>query len=292
MTYSIVALDRDTGDLGVGVETHQPSVGAIVPWIKPGLGAVATQSFVNVAFGPQGLALLESGLEPERALAAIIAGDNLPHRRQVAIIDRDGRVAAHTGEGCIPAAGHRMGDGYSVQANMMLRPTVPDAMAEAFEAASGPLAARIFAALEAAQAQGGDIRGSQSAAILVRAPGNGLDFQWDLRVDNDAEPLEKLGELIRIRLAERELRLAKAEGDDPSARLRAAVEAYERAQSFAPGDEQTFWFAVTTLGDEFGEFDQAAALLEPLFRRQPQWLELLHRLPVLERPELRERFPR
>jgi uncharacterized Ntn-hydrolase superfamily protein len=207
MTYSIVARDPESGALGVGVQTHQPGVGAIVPWVKPGVGAVATQSFVNIAFGPQGLALLESGLPPERALAAIVAGDNMPARRQVAILAASGEGAVHTGDNCIPFAGHRIGEGYSVQANRMLKDTVPDAMAAAFEGATGNLAQRILAALEAAQAEGGDIRGSQSAAILVRTPGHELDFHWDLRVDNDPKPLSKLRELVNIRLAGRVLEL-------------------------------------------------------------------------------------
>jgi uncharacterized Ntn-hydrolase superfamily protein len=238
------------------VETHQPSVGAIVPWIKPGVGAVATQSFVNIAFGPQGLALLESGLPPERALAAIVAGDDMPGRRQVAVLSSSGQVAVHTGENCIPFAGHRMGEGYSVQANMMLRDTVPDAMAAAFEGASGHLAQRILAALDAAQDEGGDIRGCQSAAILVRTPGHDLDFHWDLRVDNDPHPLAKLRELVNVRLAGRVLDMVTEGGsalaEDQAERLRLYEAAFERADRLAPSDEQTFWYAVTGLAQTFG----------------------------------------
>lgn len=296
MTYSIVARDPETGELGAGVQTHQPCVGAIVPWVKPGVGAVATQSFANVAFGPQGLALLESGLDAGRTLRALIAGDDLAHRRQVAVLDASGKAAVHTGEGCIPFAGHHVGENYSVQANMMLMETVPAAMAQAFEAATGALAARILAALEAAQGEGGDIRGSQSAALVLHAPGNGLDYQWDLRVDNDPQPLAKLRELVSIRLAGRVLRVVGAGGEalaeDPAERLRMAFAAYEKAQQLAPSDEQTFWFAATTLNDQLGETDEAAALLGPLFERAPQWRELLHRLPMLERREILERFPR
>ncbi|MGH2609253.1 MAG: DUF1028 domain-containing protein, partial [Tepidiformaceae bacterium] len=267
--------------LGVGVQTHQPGVGAIVPWIRPGVGAVATQSFVNIAFGPQGLALLESGLPPERALAAIVAGDDMPARRQVAILAADGSAAVHTGDNCIPYAGHRVGEGYSVQANMMLKDTVPDAMAGAFEAATGNLAQRILAALEAAQAEGGDIRGSQSAAILVRTPGHELDFHWDLRVDNDPKPLAKLRELVNIRLAGRVLELVTEGGstlaEDKAERLKLYEAAFERADHLAPHDEQTFWYALS-LAQRLGENERAMDLLDGVFARAPQWRELLMRL--------------
>ncbi len=284
MTYSIVARDPETGALGVGVQTHQPGVGAIVPWIKTGVGAVATQSFVNIAFGPQGLALLESGLPPERALAAMVAGDDMPGRRQVAVLAASGEVAVHTGENCIPFAGHRVGEGYSVQANMMLKDTVPDAMAGAFEGTAGPLAQRILAALDAAQAEGGDIRGSQSAAILVRTPGHELDFHWDLRVDNDLKPLAKLRDLVNIRLAERVLDLVTESGttlaEDPAERLRLYEAAFERADRLAPSDEQTFWYAVTGLAQTLGQNERALDLLDPVFERAPQWRELLMRLEL------------
>jgi uncharacterized Ntn-hydrolase superfamily protein len=283
MTYSIVARDPQSGALGVGVQTHQPCVGAIVPWVKPGIGAVATQSFANVAFGPQGLALLESGLSPERALSAMIAGDDMPGRRQVAILAADGRVAVHTGDSCIPFAGHQVGEGYSVQANMMTRDTVPAAMAAAFEGAIGNLAERILAALQGAQAEGGDIRGSQSAAILVRSATNPLEFQWDLRVDNDAQPLVRLRDLVNIRLAG----AAMAAVNDPRAslpedaagRVRAFEAAYEQANALAPHDEQTFWYAVRGLAP-IGENERAMELLQPVFTRAPQWRDLLGRLEL------------
>ncbi len=289
MTYSIVARDPATGDLGVGVQTHQVGVGAIVPWVKPGVGAVATQSSANVAFGPQALALLESGLDAEHALAAILAGDRHPERRQVAVLDVSGKAAVYTGEACIPFAGHQVGEGYSVQANMMLNDTVPAAMARAFEASEGHLSARILAALEAAQGEGGDIRGSQSAAIVVHAPGNGLDYQWDLRVDNDPQPLVRLRELVHLRLAGR--RLSVRAGDEPPS-LQEAFAAFAEAEQLFRSDEQTFWFAVNVIGDRYGELDRAAELLAPLFQRAPQWRELMHRLPGRPAGGLLERFPR
>ncbi len=275
MTYSIVARDPATGELGVGVETHQPCVGAIVPWVRPGVGAIATQSFANIAFGPQGLALLETGLPANRVVAALVAGDDMPGRRQLAVLPASGTPAVHTGDNCIPFAGHRTGEHYSVQANMMLNDTVPDAMARAFEAATGHLAERILVALDAAQAEGGDIRGSQSAAILVRAPGNALDHQWDLRVDNDSEPLAKLREVVHIRLAGRALARATADGSRES--LEAA---FAEADSLAPGDEQAFWFAVTGLAQAHGDVDAAVARLGPIFARAPRWKELLRRLEL------------
>src|SRR6185312_15902457 len=184
MTYSIAARDPETGDIGVGVQTHQPAVGAIVPWVDPLVGAVATQASVTPRFGPQGLALMKSGLDAAHALRGILATDSGAAHRQVALLPCAGPPAVHTGADCIPFAGHQTGEHYSVHANMMLRDTVPAAMAKAFETATGHLAERILAALEAAQAEGGDIRGSQSAAILVRRPGP-FDFTWDLRADND-----------------------------------------------------------------------------------------------------------
>lgn len=275
MTYSIVARDPETGDLGVGVETHQPCVGAIVPWVRPGVGAIATQSFASIAFGPQGLALLETGLPAERVIAALIAGDDMPGRRQVAVLPAAGPPAVHTGDSCIPFAGRHTGEHYSVQANMMLNDTVPKAMAASFESATGHLAQRILAALDAAQAEGGDIRGSQSAAILVRAPGSGLDHQWDLRVDNDPAPLVKLRDLVNIRIAGRELSRATADGS------REALEAaFAEANRLAPSDEQTFWFAVTGLAQAHGDVDAALDRLQPIFDRAPRWRELLLRLEL------------
>lgn len=288
MTFSIVARDPETGALGVGVATHQPCVGAIVPWVRADVGAVATQSFVNPAFGPEGLALLESGLAADHALTAILAGDDQRALRQVAIIDAEGRVAAHTGGRCIPFAGHVTGENYSVQANMMLRDTVPGAMARAFEAAAGRLAERILVAMEAAQAEGGDIRGRQSAAILVRRTNAADDYRWNLRVDDDPEPLARLRELVHIRAAGEALREAEAVQGETAARLEALEAAFARAHDLAPSDEQTFWFAVTSLAP-LGALDRAEELLRPLFARAPQWRELLNRLDLPGATTLRER---
>ncbi|MGE0599259.1 MAG: DUF1028 domain-containing protein [Dehalococcoidia bacterium] len=286
MTYSIVAQDQETGALGVGVQTHQPAVGAIVPWVKFGVGAVATQSFANINFGPQGLALLEAGLEANRALLAIIAGDNLEHRRQVAVIDNAGSAAVHTGSDCIPFASHVIGAGFSTQANMMTSEGVPEAMAQAFTAAKGPLAARIMAALDAGQAAGGDIRGSQSAAILVREPGE-LSSTWDLRIDNSRTPLEELRTLINIRLAGQ--MIAHQIADDTM--LEVAMAVYREATRLYPSDEQTFWFAVDTLM-KLGHEAEAIDMLEILFLRAPQWRDLLLRLTMPGALALKPRFER
>jgi uncharacterized Ntn-hydrolase superfamily protein len=285
MTYSIVARDPATGALGVGVQTHQPAVGAIVPWVKAGIGAIATQSFANINFGPQGLALLEGGLDAPRTLAALIAGDDLPARRQLAVLDASGQVAVHTGDQCIPYAAHVTGDGFSVQANMMLNEGVPEAMASAFSATTGHLAERIMAALEAAQGLGGDIRGSQSAAILVREPGP-LSSTWDLRVDNSAQPLADLRALVNVRLAGMLIdRLGPQSGPQE------AMTAYARASELYPSDEQSFWFAVQGVAAA-GQLDMAAAMLNPLFERAPQWKELLFRLAMPDLEPLKSRFER
>jgi uncharacterized Ntn-hydrolase superfamily protein len=271
MTYSIVAFEPGTGAFGVGVQTHQPCVGSIVPWVEPCVGAIATQSFANINFGPQGLAMLRTGLDAKRTLAALIAGDDMPGRRQVAVIDEAGTAAVHTGDECIPFAGHVAGTNFSTQANMMTSEGVPEAMAAAFEASSGYLAERIMAALDAGQAAGGDIRGSQSAAILVHLPGP-RSATWDLRIDNSRQPLEELRALLNVRLAG--ATLGAIAPDAGPVELRAA---FERANALYPSDEQAFWFALNTLAAR-GFLDEAVRDLAALFARAPQWKELLRRL--------------
>ncbi len=296
MTYSIVARDPETGELGVGVQTNRPTVGAVVPWVEPGIGAVATQSRANVSFGRQALDLMRTGLDAPAALRAVLAGDDEPEVRQVGVIDAAGNAAAHTGGSCIPEHGAVQGENYSAQANMMLNPGVPEAMAAAFESSSGPLIDRILATLDAAQATGGDIRGMQSAAILTSAPpaGPGEPLigvpppgKWDLRIDNSKDPLgeiRRLKDLIAAELSMRE--------PDANESLSGAEAAYAAAMKLSPSDELTFWYGVRNLGLALGEFDQAAKILEPLFTRAPQWKELLHRLPDLPADSpLRARFP-
>src|ERR1035438_3837890 len=199
-TFSIVARDAVTGDLGVAVQSHWFSVGSAVPWAEPGVGAVATQSFTEPSYGPLGLTLMKAGKSAPEALKALLSADSDREVRQVAMVDAQGRSAAHTGVKCIQAAGHEVGEGFTVEANLMDKPTVWPAMAKAFRAAKGDLAERLLAALRAAQAQGGDIRGQQSAAILiVKGKPSGQpwnDRLFDLRVEDSPDPLKELSRLV------------------------------------------------------------------------------------------------
>ncbi len=279
MTYSIVARDPSTGELGVAVQSHYFQVGPTVPWARARIGAVATQSRVEVRFGPLGLRLMAAGYPAERALAAVLSADREPEIRQLAMVDAAGGVAAHTGSNCIAEAGHRVGDGYSVQANLMLRATVWDAMAVAFEASSGPLPERLLAALEAAEGEGGDIRGRQSAAMLV-VSGEPSGQPWvdrliDLRVDDHPEPLHELARLLRLKRAyQAHNRAAQAHlaGD------RGVAEAAEaEALGLAPElVEIRFWIGLRLV--ERGQRERARELLEPILR-QENWRLLLPRLP-------------
>lgn len=282
-TYSIVARNPVTGDFGVAVQSHWFQVGALVPWAEAGVGAVATQSFVEPAYGPRGLALMAGGWSAGEALERLIAADEQSAVRQVAMVDAAGRAAAWTGDKCIAAAGHATGEGYSVQANLMERPTVWPAMATAYEAALADpavdFAGALLAALEAAEAEGGDIRGKQSAALLVvRAKTTGdrwRDRLVDLRVDDHPAPLDELGRLLGLHRAYQEMNAgdeAVAEGD-----FEAALGHYSRATDMAPGIvELPFWQAVTL----FVEGREAEAL--PIFRRvfaeEPRWVEVVRRL--------------
>ena len=211
----------------------------------------------------------------------------MPPTARCALLPRSGPPAVHTGDHCIPFASHQAGEHYSVQSNMMLRETVPAAMAAAFEAATGHLAERIMSAMEAAEAEGGDIRGSQSAAILVRQPGP-FDFTWDLRADNDPNPNARLRELINIRLA-----AGIIDGRSPTRPTAGTLAtAFEKANRLAASDEQTFWYAVGGLNGALDDADAAAQLLAPLFASAPQWKELLHRLEDPRLVVLKTRFPR
>lgn len=201
-TFSIVARDPKTGEMGVAVQSHWFSVGSVVPWAEAGVGAVATQSFADPSYGPKGLNLMRSGKSAPKALKELIAADSDEAVRQVAMVDAKGRVAVHTGKRCIECTGHKIGDGYSVQANLMLNDRVPAAMAKAFEKTHGDLAERMMAALEAAQEVGGDIRGKQSAAmIVVEAQSSSkplADRVVDLRVVDHPEPLKELRRLLTL----------------------------------------------------------------------------------------------
>ncbi len=289
MTYSIVARDKETGELGVAVQSHYFQVGPVVPWALAGAGAVATQSMVNVSFGPLGLDHLRAGYTAEQTLKALLAGDSQPESRQLAIVDAAGNVAAHTGKKCIPAAGHRTGDNFSVQANLMENDTVWDAMAAAYTKTQAPLAERMLAALDAAEAEGGDIRGKQSAAMLV-VTGTPTGRSWedriiDIRVEDAAEPLVELRRLLKIKRAyqtdEVADRLEEA-GD-----LQASARKREEGVALAPElEELAFWAGLQIAIN--GDVDRGAQLIARAVAKEPRWTETLHRLVAVDRlkPEI------
>jgi uncharacterized Ntn-hydrolase superfamily protein len=279
-TYSIVAIDRDAGLMGVAVQSHWFSVGSVVCWAEPGVGVVATQSLVDVSYGPLGLALMRGGFTPQRALKALTAADPRPDVRQVAFLDAEGRVAVHTGENCIPEAGHIEGDGFAVQANLMRSREVWPAMADAFRSTEGPLQYRLMAALEAAEGVGGDIRGRQSAAMLiVRVKSSGRPWEdriLDLRVEDHPEPLKELRRLIEIH----EAYTHAHRGDTLTAqgKIQEAMEEYRRAAEKAPQiEELRFWQAVTLLSH--GKTDIAIPLFQDVFKKNDGWRQVLRSLP-------------
>jgi uncharacterized Ntn-hydrolase superfamily protein len=279
VTYSIVARDPQTGDLGVAVQSHYFQVGPAVPWAASGVGAIATQSQVNVSYGPVGLEMLRGGFTAEQALRALTTGDPMPEVRQAAIVDASGLVAAHTGAQCIPAAGHRTGDGYSCQANLMERDTVWDAMADAFGQAGGSLAERMMVALEAAEAEGGDIRGKQSAAMLV-VRGTSTGKSWedrivDLRVEDHPEPLPELRRLLTIRRAYD----ADTEADqlDERGEHEAAKAKRVEAMNLAPDNVELRYWAGLALC-QAGDVREGALLVADVVRGDARWATLIDRL--------------
>jgi uncharacterized Ntn-hydrolase superfamily protein len=278
VTYSIVARDPDTGELGVAVQSHWFSVGSSVTWARPGVGAVATQANVEVAYGPRALELLAAGTPAPGALARLVAADPLGHSRQVAIVDAVGRVAAHTGSSCIPAAGHVTGEGISCQANIMASETVWPAMLEAYETAGGPLAERLLSALDAAEREGGDIRGQQSAAILV-VPAEGEPWRTtvSLRVEDHPDPRAELRRLLTLRqaytLADQADELLNAGRRDEAAQL------YGRASGLAPSNhELLFWAGLATA--QAGDLDAGVVSVQSAIALHPAWRGLLARLPA------------
>ncbi len=285
MTYSIIAVDRDTGLMGAAVQSHYFSTGSVVPWVRPGVGVVATQAMVNVGYGPRGLACMDAGLSPESALRALLSEDPERELRQVAFSDTTGACCVHTGSLCIAEAGHASGKGFTCQANMMERDTVWDAMAEAFEQSEGEesLDRRLLAALLAAQAEGGDIRGVQSGAIKVcRIEASSAPWQdilVDVRVDDSADPLSELSRLLDVRKAY----ACVDTGDEHISRgeLTEALDAYSRACELSPdNDELRFWNAVTLA--QTGDMQKARVLLEGIITKDSRWAELLSRLPAAQ----------
>lgn len=281
-TYSIVARDKATGDIGVAVQSHWFSVGALVPWAEAGVGAVATQSFVEASYGPLGLEMMRAGRTAPEALAGLLRADKDEAVRQVGMVDAAGRSAAYTGSKCIAAAGHFVGDGFACQANMMLKPTVWKAMAEAFESTSGELADRLLAALEAAQREGGDIRGRQAAGlIVVRGKASGAPWKdriYDLRVEDHPDPVGEMRRLLRTAKAYNHMN----EGDAllTAGRTADALREYSLGMDIYPDNpEMLFWPAVTMAST--GRVDESLPLFRKVFGLDPNWMELLRRLPAV-----------
>lgn len=279
-TYSIVARDPATGELGVAVQSHWFCVGASVPWIEAGVGAVATQSFIDPSYGKLGLDLMRAGKSAPDALKALIAGDSASDVRQVAMIDSQGRVAAHTGAKDIQAAGHIVGTNYSVQANLMLNDKVWPAMSKAFEGTNGDLAEKMLAALDAAQAVGGDIRGKQSAALIVvtgKPTGKSwADRTFDLRVDDSADPLKELRRLVTLQRAYNHMNagdLAVEKNDNQG-----ALREYGAASRLVPDNaEMVYWHAVALVN--MGRVDESLPLFRKVFAMDRNWITLTPRLP-------------
>jgi uncharacterized Ntn-hydrolase superfamily protein len=284
VTYSIVARDKDTGEFGVAVQSHYFQVGPTVPWAIAGVGAVATQSMVNVSFGPLGLAYLRAGYTAEQALKALLAADSEPQSRQVSIVDSQGGVATHTGAKCIPAAGHRIGEGFSVQANLMEKDTVWDAMYEAYTSSTEPFAERMLAALDAAEAEGGDIRGKQSAAMLV-VTGKPTGRSWEdriieIRVEDAPDPNEELRRLLRVKRAYMALNAADraADGGDQATAATKLQEALQLAPEMV---EISFWGGLGLA--QSGMVDAGCDLMMTAVRKDRRWIETINRLVAAER---------
>ena len=278
-TYSIVALDAETGQLGVAVQSHWFSVGTVVPWAKAGVGAVATQSIAEPSYGPKGLALMEKGTPADEALQSLLAKDIGKNVRQVAMVDAQGNVGVHTGSRCISHASHLTGKNYSVQANIMAKTTVPSAMVQAFESTTGDLAERMLAALDAAEAEGGDLRGRQSAAMLV-VSGEPTGDPWtdrivDLEVADHENPLIELRRLYRISQAYRHAQ----RGDEYMEKneMDSALQEYSAATKLYPENpELPFWTAVTLA--QTGELEKALLIFNDVFSRNGNLRELIPRI--------------
>lgn len=294
-TFSIVARDPESGEMGVAVQSHWFSVGSLVSWAEAGVGAVATQAMVEVSYGPLGLALMRAGQSAPQALKALLTIDGERELRQVAMVDAQGRVDAHTGARCIADAGHETGEGFSVQANMMACPGVWPAMASAYREATGDLAERMLAALEAGQAAGGDVRGRQSASILiVKSASTGrpwADTVMELRVEDHSEPIRELRRLVLLHRAYQRMN----RGDEllGAGQVEEALHEYRAAAAIAPHiEELPFWHAVTLA--DLGRVDEAVPIFREVFARDTHWARLLPRLPraglLRDDPHMMERI--
>jgi uncharacterized Ntn-hydrolase superfamily protein len=283
-TYSIVAKDPQTGEMGVGVQSHWFSVGSIVSWGEAGVGVVATQSLVNKSFGLRGLELLKQGKTPRETIEILLSDDEGRDVRQVSVLDAQGRVVTHTGSKCIKQAGHIVGENFSVQANMMLSDKVWHAMAEAFDKYNYlPLPEQIIKCLEAAESVGGDIRGKQSAALLIVA-GKAPENKWedpliDLRVEDHTEPLKEISRLLKVWRAYEHMNngdLAIEKGD-----MNKALVEYNAAMEMFPSNlEMKYWTAISLANNN--QIDEALALFKHIFKKDKNWRLLTERLPEVE----------
>lgn len=282
-TFSIVARDPATGDMGVAVQSHWFSVGSDVIWAEAGVGAIATQSLIDVTYGPLGLEMMRAGRSAGQTLTALKTADEHPEIRQVAMIDVNGNVAAHTGEKCIPDAGHIVGDNFSAQANLMLNKDIWPAMAKAYRNAKGDLADRMVAALEAAQSVGGDIRGKQSAAILI-VKGKSTGKPWndrvmELRIEDHPQPIKELKRLVNLQRAYNYMSagdLALEQND-----VEAALRAYSTAEAMYPDNlEMKFWHAVSLVNAN--RLPEALPLFKIIFAKDSNWATLVPRLPAVD----------
>ncbi len=280
-TFSIVARDSKTGEMAVAVQSHWFSVGTAVSWGEAGVGVVATQSFTNKSFGLRGLELLKQGKSPQQAMDILLSDDSGKEFRQVAILDKQGNVATHTGKNCIEYAGHTNGENFSVQANMMLNDKVVPAMEKAWkENSEMHLAERMVAVLQAAQNAGGDIRGKQSAALMIVAP-EATKEPWndrvlDIRVDDSENPIKELDRLLKVYRAyehmnQGDLHVEKNE-------MKSAMEEYNAAMKMFPENlEMQYWTAITLANDK--QIVQASEMLQKIYKRDENWRELTRRLP-------------
>jgi len=296
MTYSIVARDPQTGRFGVAVQSHYLGVGPVVPWLEAGVGAIATQASVNISFGPIGLALLRAGRSATEVVAACVSSDEQAAVRQLGVVDAQGMAAAHTGTDCIPACGHLVRDGFSVQGNLLERDSCWPAMAAAYEqglADGAPFAERLLRALEAAEAEGGDVRGRQSAAIAIVGasvePASWRGRLMDLRIEDHPDPVPELRRIVTMQLA---YELLDDDGD--AAREGMSVGArYEEARHLAPeAYELVFWRAVELAKQ--GELADAKRELRIAVAADQRWATTLHHLASGGRegitPELAEQL--
>jgi uncharacterized Ntn-hydrolase superfamily protein len=282
MTYSIAALDSRSGEAGVAVQSHYFAVGAAVPWASPGIGAVATQAMVEISLGPRALELLRSGLDAHAALERLMDTDGKAANRQLAIVDVSGNAAVHTGGSCIPEAGHVARDGVCCQGNMLASDRVWNAMLGAFDAASGSLHHRLLAALDAGEAAGGDLRGRQSAAILVvPAAGEPWATTVSVRVDDHPEPLLELRRLIAV--SDAYTLAAEADGLLDAGNVAEATALFDRACELAPDSHDLLFRAGVGLA-RTGNLDAGVQRVRRAIEMQPNWRMMLERLPTALAP--------